>query len=464
MECFRKQITYSVSKVFLAFWVVCFVSHSFAIAQETDELKPSDKVSRFNETTTSDHLIISEQSLTDVYFHRSVFKNKVDVYGTSYLGSSNFSWSEFQEEVLFARATFQYEPKFVFVDFRKKISFLDSEFKSGASFDYSTFEGEVEFLNSKFLGNADFRSATFDKGVDFHHSKFSGEVSFQGASFKDHLDLREANFDSVETFILAGMDYPEGRLFVYWDQLKAQKNLRIKPYHSTNLKPYNHPSENFAVPLVSESLSENEVIRQLDITYKKLSNNFLAQGNESASDEVLYELGQQKFKLRGGFWLGLYGFFLGYGYKAWRFVVFLVIPIILFFGFIWYFKYYSIIALIVNRSVHEDENKEKIVKAKTKRLKFPKQFDIHILDHSKIEKIAPLIYRIWHVLIFSASVLMGIRFRKEWSEIPPKKITGRRSFLWLVSAEYFLGIGLYISFAILVKGSRFDFIKGLIGF
>ncbi len=61
-------------------------------------------------------------------------------------------------------------------------------------------------------------------------------------------------------------------------------------------------------------------------------------------------------------------------------------------------------------------------------------------------------------LFFSTSVLLGVRFKKEWIE----KID--RAFLWWVTAEWLIGIGLYVAFVALVKSNEFGYVKGLLGF
>ncbi len=47
--------------------------------------------------------------------------------------------------------------------------------------------------------------------------------------------------------------------------------------------------------------------------------------------------------------------------------------------------------------------------------------------------------------------------KKEWIK---KK---DRAFLWWVTTEWLIGIGLYILFAVLVKSNEFSYVKGLLG-
>ena len=68
------------------------------------------------------------------------------------------------------------------------------------------------------------------------------------------------------------------------------------------------------------------------------------------------------------------------------------------------------------------------------------------------------IVRWWHVLHFSASLLLSIRFREAWIH------RHDRDFLFWVTAEWILGIIAYITFVALVKSNEFSYIKGLLGF
>ena len=77
-------------------------------------------------------------------------------------------------------------------------------------------------------------------------------------------------------------------------------------------------------------------------------------------------------------------------------------------------------------------------------------------DHSKSATGVDRLSRYWHVVFFSASVLLGIRIKKEWIQvIPPTSRPGQSSFIKMLTLEWLLGIALYLVFALLVKGSRF---------
>ena len=126
----------------------------------------------------------------------------------------------------------------------------------------------------------------------------------------------------------------------------------------------------------------------------------------------------------------MYGFFFGWGYQPWRFLLFVVLPITIIFALVWYFVYYDVLQnAIFKRDISTSLG--------------PQQ-------GSKLLKG-------WHAIFFSFSVLLGIRFKKEW-------LIKHQNYLFWVTFQWGLGIGLFVTFAILVKGARFGFIRDLLGF
>ena len=87
---------------------------------------------------------------------------------------------------------------------------------------------------------------------------------------------------------------------------------------------------------------------------------------------------------------------------------------------------------------------------------------IYLRQKNRTRSIPPTItskrlVRIWHVVFFSMSVLLSIRFKKEWIE------KNNSLFLLLVSLEWALGNLLYVLFGIGVKNYEFGYIKGFFG-
>ena len=128
----------------------------------------------------------------------------------------------------------------------------------------------------------------------------------------------------------------------------------------------------------------------------------------------------------------MYGFFFGYGFQPWRFLVFVVVPLILLFALLWYIRYYDVLQNVVFKS--ELENASALSEQK-----------------------GGFFQKAWHSLFFSFSVLLAIRFKKSW-------IVEHKKFLFWASLEWAMGILLFVTFALLAKGARFGFIRDLLGF
>lgn len=163
----------------------------------------------------------------------------------------------------------------------------------------------------------------------------------------------------------------------------------------------------------------------------------------------MYELAEHKADiLNEPLWI-LYGWIMGWGYKPVQFLLAAFLLVALPFALFWYRCYYHLVLPLVDHAIDE---------AFKEQLKAPENLNKkNHVNHAAIagEIIFPA--RVWHVIFFSTSVLLGIRFKKEWIE---KK---DRAFLWWVTAEWLIGIGLYILFAVLVKSNEFSYVKGLLG-
>jgi len=392
------------------------------------------------------------------YFYRAKFDDEAHFSGATFGDRANFSWAKFDDEAHFSGATFGDGANFGWATFddeahfsgatfgdraefgrakfgdgadfyRAKFdsvaNFYRAKFDSVANFSWATFDDEAHFGEATFDDGANFREATFDDRasffdakfndeVDFEHASFMGTVNFAYTDFRQGVDFRQTYFDSVEIIHLENMTFPEGKLRFYWHQFQGKDNFRIKLLYPP-----------------ADSLKQ-EHYNRIEIIYHQLRDTFLAQGDSGSADAVMYELGLQKNEILGEFWWRMYGLFFGWGYQPWRFLLFVVLPTIVGFAVLWYFKYYEVLQKVIFKT----------------ELKAAAAFK---------EKQDDLLQKVWHSLFFSSSVLLGIRFKKAW-------IIKRGKFLYWASFEWATGIILIVAFALLVKGARFGFIRDLLGF
>lgn len=382
-----------------------------------------------------------------VGFNQAQFADEADFINVRFDSLASFIWAQFA-----TRADFQR------VHFGGRADFGNARFHGRADFDSAQFNSEAFFEDTEFAGMADFRTARFQGPVDFHNARFQADAFFEGSSFgeivnlaatafKKEVDFRRTRFDSVKIiYIDHHTVFPEGRLRLYWNQLSGGDKPRLKLF---NPSKYSIKAD-----------STKEHYQRIETFYHRLRDNFLAQGDKGSADAVMYELGSQRAEITGDFLWKLYGVFFGWGYKPLRFLVYVVLPVIIIFAGLWYWFFYPVLAGLFEADVvgrvpgkfdRSDPKKDKI---------FPifKKIGIRVFDHTRIKNDINFLARFWQVIFFSSSVLLGIRFKKEWIQ------RDNKNFLTAVTIEWILGIGLYVTFAVMVKSNQFAYIKGLLGF
>ena len=234
----------------------------------------------------------------------------------------------FNKRANFVEAKFDSAANFVGATFDDAASFEGAKFDGVANFKVAKFDGEAFFVLATFDDSAYFYKAKFDGVADFVQTRFRGTVSFLSTDFRQGVDFRQASFDSVQTHYLENITFPEGELRFYWHQFQGQDSLRIKVH-------------------LPEFTSKKEHHTRIEIIYHRLRDNFLAQKDKSSADAVMYELGWQKAEILGEFWWKMYGWIFGWGYQPWRFLLFVVLPVIVGFAVFWYFKYYEVLQKVI---------------------------------------------------------------------------------------------------------------------
>ena len=147
----------------------------------------------------------------------------------------------------------------------------------------------------------------------------------------------------------------------------------------------------------------------------------------------------------------IYGITFGWGYKPMRFM-FTCLSIALVFLLIFYWFFYHRIAILLDKKLTNEDIMILCMGAEAKKILYFKCYN-H-LKYSK--KIFNFLMRLCHVAYFSISVLVSLRFKKEW-------ITKEDNlFFYWVIAEWFIGIVLYIVFVYNVQSGQFDNIRDLL--
>jgi uncharacterized protein YjbI with pentapeptide repeats len=397
------------------------------------------------------------QFFVDAIFNDTQFRNRVSFqfaqfhgmstfWNTKFVKKAHFREVEFHSPTWFANAHFDTIADFEDVKFDGVTQFKNNHFNGLLNLSRAQFKQEVYFNDTDFHGSVCFWEVQFKDDIFFEGCSFKGILNLAGTNFSKGVDFRRAHLDSVETiYIDHNTKFPDGKFRIYWDQFEAKDNLRLKLWNPPKME--------------SELDSINEHYKRIATFYHRLKDNFIAQDDKGAADAVMYELEWQRKKIKKEWKWKLYGWFFGWGYKPWKFLLFIVGPIIILFSIIWCKLFYHLVVQIVWDKAPQDYEHVLNFHPYFVRIGMVRRLRFITFVHSNFSnEVISYWARFWHVLHFSTSVLFGIRFKKEWIN------TKNNEFLSVIALEWVIGILLYIMFAYLVKGVRFGFIRELIGF
>lgn len=401
-------------------------------------------------------------------FYEAEFFNYADFTYAKFNSTVKFSVAKFDSIANFREAKFDSIANFRRTTFSKDAIFYKAEFLQYANFNKTKFLQYTNFYKAKF-DSANFKDAIFSQVADFSYAKFNKKPLMDNCKFGKILILKDTNFekgvdflkaifDSVETIYVSNQTtFPKGKLGLKWDQFKAKEELRIRLYDPP---PVLTSSDSSYIEKLTQEITEIETLviydsvednkdsliiqidslyalvekektklesiydarvksvkikhyQQVEAFYNRLRDNFLKQGNEVSANEVMYELRWQRKEIIGGFWWNMYGWFSGWGFKGWLFIIKIVLPIILAFAGLWYTKYYSVLQKII--------------------------FKDEIKDAENLAVQDSTYQKIWYSLLFSITVLFSIRIKKEW-------IFKYKNFMFWVILEWSIGIGLLFLF------------------
>ena len=341
-------------------------------------------------------------TFANAHFLRDAFFGDIDAGAIS-----TFEDADFEAPATFVRIGGE---RLLFTGRRETIFHKEAAFAemgvTNVDFFRVTFEGRVAF-RERLDSNISFSEVMFMQPLDLDDARFGGRLSFRGSTFKQGLDLRFADLSKAEAVVLDRIRIDPRDLRISWSSLRGKLDVD----HAEKVPPA-------------------EWFPRLDASYRLAGAALKAQDDDKEAEAALQELEIRRQQAFGGFWHGAYGLLLGYGYEPWR-VVFVVIPLIAVFALL-FVRYRALVANILDDDIKKGGDEAQ----------------------ARVSKVA----RVAHLRFFSTAVLLGIRFRQEWIE------PANTPFVLLVTAEWLIGIALYVVFFALVKTSGFAYVKGLLGF
>ena len=128
------------------------------------------------------------------FFIGAHFDQAVDFSHTNFGTHSRFHKAVFGGPVLFVEVEFKGVAEFLEVEFQQTANFSQAKFLSGTGFSGSIFHGPVDFSGVRAKQEIYFRFSEFKKGVSFRHGRFQSVVDFSNSHFEGEHDFSEAEF------------------------------------------------------------------------------------------------------------------------------------------------------------------------------------------------------------------------------------------------------------------------------
>jgi hypothetical protein len=269
------------------------------------------------------------------------------------------------------------------------------------------YDSSVTFENADLLDGLSLEKSSFSQLPILENSKINGDLNLNSCNFQNGIDLRFLWWCRLRRISISNTRYPAGSVHASWDSLLATLDT---------------PSQ-----LLASDTADFE-LRHIEAMYTVLRDNYLIQNDKRSADQVMYHIAVMDAHYKPSLWKTLYNMFLGFGYKPWRWILYIIFPLMAC-GAAVLWRYYGHVNEIV-------------------------RFGAMRTDMLPRQRLA---LRIVKCLYFSGSVMLGIRFRRMWISDDCPAFTYTVIILWLV------GTASIIAMAALTKVAEFQVVKGLIG-
>jgi len=120
-----------------------------------------------------------------------VMLGEVDVSGTTFLQSVDFSKTIFANPLVFTNVHVDYEGFFIGAHFEEAVDFSHTTFGTHVRFHKAIFRGPVMFDEVRFKGVAEFLEVEFQQSANFSQAHFLSGTGFSGSVFHGPVDFSE---------------------------------------------------------------------------------------------------------------------------------------------------------------------------------------------------------------------------------------------------------------------------------
>ena len=128
------------------------------------------------------------------FFIGTHFEQAVDFSHTNFGTHSRFHKAVFRGPVMFVEVEFEGVAEFLEVEFQQTANFSQAKFLSGTGFSGSVFHGPVDFSGVRTKQEIYFRFSEFKERVSFRYGQFQSVVDFSNSHFEGEHDFSEAEF------------------------------------------------------------------------------------------------------------------------------------------------------------------------------------------------------------------------------------------------------------------------------
>lgn len=400
----------------------------------------------FNQAAFNKSVILTDNKSDSLQIENSNYKMYFADLGSTYR-TVNIEASDAEKTTPTFEKQVSFQGVNVHEDFIVHNSILTQPIMFNDSFELvsSNVLGFFAIKNAVLKGSVSFRNSSFEKGVSFRESTFTQspvlvrtyiakDLKLEGTQFKNGVDFRMADMENNTHLYLEAVQYEKPMIFGE-DQINSSK-ISVSP-----------PAE------LSKHPNHEERMRK-EYIYELLSDSFKQRGMLTVADQLLYAYNEEYTRLEPSAKRSMYGLFFGYGYQPWRFVIFIMFPLIFLFSILWLSFFHREILMAMSRV---DGNEKNFGDINFKMLwlipiKIP---SVEIIDGKDIT--IPKTISIISALHFSFTIFFSVRFKRQWLDV------NDRTFNYTVILEYALGL---LSIAIFALGSRvasFDVIKNILG-
>jgi len=139
------------------------------------------------------------------FFIGAHFEQAVDFSHTIFGTHSRFHKAVFRGPVMFVEVEFEGVAEFLEVEFQQAANFSQAKFLSGTGFSGSVFHGPVDFSGVRTKQEIYFRFSEFKERVSFRRGQFQSVVDFSNSHFEGEHDFSEAEFAVQPEFMASNI-------------------------------------------------------------------------------------------------------------------------------------------------------------------------------------------------------------------------------------------------------------------